>query len=88
MTNKKNKNIKTSVNRHALKLERLNVVFDRIKEMAAEDEDDCNILLNAFDKMLSDLNCDDFFGTEGQSDPRGDFRNGEWSMFNVEGVDD
>ena len=30
----------------------------------------------------------DGFGTEGQSDPRGDRRDGEWSMWQVQGVDD
>lgn len=43
----------------------------------------CNIL----DDGLDDLMSDDFFGTEGQSDPRGDARNGEWSMWRVEGID-
>ena len=27
-------------------------------------------------------------GTEGQNDPRGDMRNGEWSMDRVEGIDE
>lgn len=29
----------------------------------------------------------DAFGTEGQCDPRGDRRSGEWSMYHVQGVD-
>lgn len=32
-------------------------------------------------------NVEDAFGTEGQCDPRGDFRDGEWSMKRVQGVD-
>lgn len=37
--------------------------------------------------MLEDLLGQDAFGTEGQSDPRGDGREGRFSMNNVEGVE-
>lgn len=31
--------------------------------------------------VLNDLQDQDFFGTESQNDPRGDFRSGDWSIF-------
>lgn len=37
--------------------------------------------------ILDDLASDDFFGTEKQCDPRGDFRDKPWSMYKVQGVD-
>lgn len=46
-------------------------VFKRILEMPKED---LKILLEEFGKTLDDLRDQDFFGTEGQTDPRGDPR--------------
>lgn len=40
------------------------------------------------DESLDDMKGDDAFGTEGQCDPRGDFRDGEYSMYHVEGIDE
>jgi hypothetical protein len=37
--------------------------------------------------MLDMLGQNDVFGTEGQSDPRGDQRNGLWTIDRVEGLD-
>jgi hypothetical protein len=34
----------------------------------------------AVDSFLNEFNDADFFGTEGQGDPRGDFREGNWSI--------
>ena len=67
---------------------RLNKVLLRLIEMNKNDEsfaDDFNDLL---DDSLETLAQDDYFGTEWQSDPRGDGRDGEWSMHCVQGVDD
>lgn len=36
------------------------------------------------DHCLNELHESDFFGTEGQCDPRGDFRNGEFTVFDIE----
>ena len=49
-----------------------------------EGEDDAEALAECLDCMLDDLRSQDFFGTEGQCDPRGDSRNGEFSMWCVE----
>lgn len=38
----------------------------------------------SLDSMLDDMKNNDQFGTEGQVDPRGDFRNGEFSIWNME----
>ena len=35
------------------------------------------------DDILDDIASNDGFGTEQQSDPRGDFRSQQWSMWNV-----
>ena len=43
-------------------------------------------LAKILDSLLDDYSMDDGFGTEGQSDPRGDNRDEEFSMFHVEGV--
>ena len=38
----------------------------------------------SLDSMLDDMKNNDQFGTEGQVDPRGDFRNGEFTIWNME----
>lgn len=38
----------------------------------------------SLDSMLEDMKNDDQFGTEGQNDPRGDFRNGEFNIWEIE----
>ena len=38
----------------------------------------------SLDTMLEDMKNHDQFGTEGQVDPRGDFRNGEFSIWVME----
>lgn len=42
---------------------------------ARGDKGDEKIIAESFNAMLDDLASDDFFGTEGQNDPRGDRRN-------------
>lgn len=49
-------------------------VFRNIKEMISKDKRDAKIIINAMNNMLDDLLSEDFFGTEGQLDPRGDWR--------------
>jgi hypothetical protein len=50
------------------------------------DDNDCYVDFYAEDleSMLNTNLGDDMYGTEGQCDPRGDFRNGKWSMWNIE----
>ena len=42
--------------------------------MFNENEDDQKFWCEAFNDMLDELRSDDFFGTEGELDPRGDNR--------------
>ncbi len=50
-------------------------VLDNIKDaFERADRDEQRAWLEAVNTMLNDLNGDDFFGSEGQCDPRGDRR--------------
>lgn len=66
--------------------ENVKVVLHRMLNML-EDEDYIDMFCRSLDEMLDEILHSDGFGTEGQCDPRGDFREGEWSMWNVEGAD-
>ncbi|WP_421722384.1 hypothetical protein [Alloalcanivorax xenomutans] len=68
--------------------QRISKVLGRLTSLAIEDEAEAGMIAEALDVMLDDLHGNDFFGTEGQSDPRGDFRDGEWSMGCVQGIDE
>lgn len=54
-----------------------------MEQWVKDNPNDCDVISNVFDQALDDGAETDFFGTEGQNDPRGDFRDGEWSI--VEG---
>ena len=66
--------------------QRVATVLSRMLDMAKSDEDDAQMFADVLEPMLNDLHGQDAFGTEGQCDPRGDFRNGQWSMDRVEDV--
>lgn len=59
-------------------------VLNRLVKMCEEDEDFADALSSDLDAMLDEIHGNDGFGTEGQSDPRGDFRNGHWTMSKIE----
>lgn len=68
---------------------RLGMVLDRIRARMLSDMDEAAMYAEAFDQMLNDMAGFDAFGTEGQLDPRGDGRDGEWSVVRrVQGVDE
>lgn len=71
--------------------QRVAKVLGRMSAMAMADEGYAgmftDLLENVLENGLNELNGEDAFGTEGQNDPRGDFRNGSWSMRHVEGID-
>ena len=67
--------------------QRVAKVLERLTEMVQNDADDAAMLADSLEVMLDDIHGGDGFGTEGQCDPRGDFREGRWSMQNVAGVD-
>lgn len=52
-------------------------VLERIGDLIRNDKDAAKILLYQMNEMLDGLLGADFFGTEGQLDPRGDRRNEE-----------
>lgn len=62
-------------------------VLHRLIALSDENREDAEIIATALEDALEELSFSDFFGTEGQTDPRGDGRNGKWSMLRVEGVD-
>lgn len=67
---------------------RVEAVLARIAASCAADEDAASMYSEALESVLDMLADEDAFGTERQNDPRGDGRNGEWSMNYVEGVDE
>ena len=67
--------------------QRLKRVLERIMDTANEDEGFLDFICDSLDMTLDEYHMDDGFGTEGQSDPRGDFRSDTWSMWHVEDVD-
>lgn len=68
--------------------ERVVKVLENMKALAQGDDDDAAMLAEALEEVLNELSGEDAFGTEAQNDPRGDFRDGVWSMTRVQGVDD
>ena len=68
--------------------QRVVTVLARLITMVKDNEGDAEVIADTFDDYLDSLAQDDFFGTEQQMDPRGDFRsNGPWFMSQVQGVD-
>lgn len=69
-------------------IERCLLILERISEQIASGDIDADCFMNDLDYMLNQIHCMDGFGTEGQCDPRGDFRNGNWTMERLEGIDE
>lgn len=67
---------------------RVIAVLSRLIEDVKANDTDAEVIADTFDDYLDSLAQDDFFGTEQQMDPRGDFRSGPWFMSQVQGVDD
>lgn len=64
--------------------ELLSQVFRRIQAVAETDEDMAQEFVVAVDDMLDEMLGQDAFGTEGQCDPRGDQRNGDFDIWSLE----
>jgi len=62
-------------------------VLKRMLKMARENPEDAQAFSDVLEEGLNELANNDCFGTEGQCDPRGDFRDGRWTMDRVQGVD-
>ncbi|HET8686091.1 MAG TPA: hypothetical protein VFM18_05425 [Methanosarcina sp.] len=70
------------------KVSRLNIVFDRIRNLAQENEEFCDSFISMLEEELDCYLANDWFGTEGQNDPRGDMRDKLYTMNRVQGFDD
>lgn len=57
------------------------IVIDKLKEYIRKDEVVAEEIATWLEPYLDDLAMDDYFGTERQCDPRGDFRCNDWSLF-------
>jgi hypothetical protein len=66
---------------------RVIAVLSRMLVQVQHDSDAACVYADILEDQLSSLQADDFFGTEGQTDPRGDMRDGAWSMSRVQGID-
>lgn len=53
-------------------IKNMKIVFDKLMIYASEDKSNEKEIASAFNEMLDGLLDNDFFGTEGQCDPRGD----------------
>ena len=64
-------------------------VLDEIKRRVEEPEhsESSEEWGEAIDSMLDEMKNNDHFGSEASTDPRGDFRNGEWSIWEMEPSD-
>lgn len=67
--------------------QRVICVLENMKKMAEEDDRYAEAFSELMESGLNDLRGDDFFGTEGQLDPRGDGRDSDWSMSRVQDID-
>lgn len=55
-------------------LKQLSAVWEKLIETSKHSKESISQISIAFNAMLDELRSDDFFGTEGQNDPRGDDR--------------
>ena len=61
-------------------------VLERMIDHVKEYEDDAEVFAEHLQIMLDELHSMDFFGAEGEMDPRGDFRDKPYSMNKVQGA--
>lgn len=62
------------------KQKRILHVLQRMQDVVREDEYFAEFLVDVLDLDLDAYAQEDGFGTEQQCDPRGDFRDGSWSI--------
>ena len=55
-------------------------ILPKLLEECKDDEFFAEVLAETIEVFLDNLTSNDFFGTEQQCDPRGDFRDGNWSL--------
>lgn len=59
-------------------------VLNRLAKSVKDGDLDAYIVAERLDEMCDSLLGDDFFGTEGQLDPRGDQRDAEWNIDRIQ----
>jgi len=70
-------------------VDRIRAVLERLIGLVEDDRIDVEVLSDDLDVFLNEIHDCDGFGTEGQSDPRGDYRDSEhWNMWHVQGLDE
>ena len=67
--------------------QRVTKVLGNMIKLVREEEEYAEMFSAGLEPLLDAYLSDDAFGTEGQNDPRGDMRDGEFSMNDVQGVD-
>jgi hypothetical protein len=67
---------------------RVGKVLRKMEQLAKDDEFFAELFSDELERSLTVLKDNEHFGSEGQCDPRGDGRDGEFSMHHVQGVDD
>jgi len=67
---------------------RVKKVLENMIHLVETDEDYADMFSDGLDQYLEEIAMHDGFGTERQMDPRGDGRNGDFTMNYVEGIDD
>jgi len=66
---------------------RIKLVLERMITLVEGEDYYAESFSPHLDDMLQDIHDGDGFGTEGQCDPRGDFRDGNWCCELVQGID-
>ncbi len=62
----------------------MGIVLKRMIKLSESDPDMAEMFMGPMDEMLENIASNDGFGTEAQCDPRGDGRNGEFTMWDIE----
>lgn len=71
----------------SMKKTRVKAVLMNMINMCDQDEMYAEDFSFGLEELLNEMQSNDAFGTEGQCDPRGDFRDGHWSMDQVQAID-
>ena len=67
---------------------RVRAVLNNMLSLVASSDDYTGGFSDILEEGLEKLKEDDFFGSEASTDPRGDGRDGEWSLHCVQFVDE
>jgi hypothetical protein len=71
----------------SIEVARVRKVLENMQRMLKDDPSYAEPFAEILESGLTALHEEGCFGTEGQCDPRGDFREGPWSMERVQDID-